>query len=70
VFTGVLPAIIGMGSDIKTNVAIGVCEGIGLALTAAPYILKKNENESSPYSYLIKMRQELSVVRKNENKIY
>lgn len=60
VFTGILPAILAMGTDVKTNLAIGVCEGIGLAICAVPYLKKKNEYNSSPYSYLMKMRQELT----------
>lgn len=64
VMTGVLPAILGMGTDIKTNVTIGVCEGLGLALTSLPYLLKRGDYESSPYSYLIKMNKELSAFRR------
>ena len=64
VMTGVMPAIMGMGPDVKTNVAIGVCEGLGLALTSLPYLLKKNDYESSPYSYLVRMNRELSVFRR------
>lgn len=64
VLTGVMPAIMGMGQDTKTNVAIGVCEGLGLALTSLPYLLKRNDYESSPYSYLIKMNQHLSFTRR------
>lgn len=64
VMTGVMPAIMGFGPDIKTNVAIGVCEGLGLALTSLPYLLKRNDYESSPYSYLIKMNQQLSFTRR------
>lgn len=64
VMTGVMPAIMGFGPDIKTNVAIGVCEGLGLALTSLPYLLKRNDYESSPYSYLIKMNKELSAYRR------
>lgn len=62
--TGVIPAIMGMGPDTKTNVVIGVCEGLGLALTSLPYLLKRGDYESSPYSYLIKMNKELSVFRR------
>lgn len=64
VMTGVMPAIMGFGPDIKTDVAIGVCEGLGLALTFLPYLLKKNDYESSPYSYLVKMNQQLSFTRR------
>lgn len=64
VMTGVMPAIIGFGPDIKTNVAIGVCEGLGLALSSLPYLLKRNDYESSPYSYLVKINRELSAYRR------
>ena len=64
VLTGVMPAIMGMGQDTKTSVVIGVCEGLGLALTSLPYLLKRNDYESSPYSYLIKMNKELSAFRR------
>jgi len=64
VMTGVIPAIMGMGPDTKTNVVIGVCEGLGLALTSLPYLLKRGDYESSPYSYLIKMNKELSAFRR------
>lgn len=62
--TGVMPAIMGMGPDVKTNFAIGVCEGLGLALTSLPYLLKRNDYESSPYSYLVRMNKELSVAKR------
>ena len=64
VMTGVMPAIMGLGADTKTNVAIGLCEGLGLALTYLPYLLKRNDCENSPYSYLIKMNKELSAFRR------
>lgn len=64
VMTGVMPAIMGMGPDVKTNVAIGVCDGLGLAITSLPYLLKRNDYESSPYSYLVKMNRELSGFRR------
>lgn len=50
-----------MGADVKTNLAIAACEGIGLAIYSVPYIMKKSDFDSSPYSYLIKMNKELSV---------
>lgn len=43
---------------------IGICEGLGLSLTSLPYLLKRNDYESSPYSYLIKMNKELSAFRR------
>lgn len=64
VMTGMIPAIMGLGPDTKTNVAIGLCEGLGLALTSLPYLLKRSDCESSPYSYLIKMNKELSAFRR------
>lgn len=64
VMTGVMPAIMGFGPDTNTNVAIGVCEGLGLALTSLPYFLKRSDFESSPYSYLIRMKGNLSAFRR------
>lgn len=61
VFTGILPAILAMGADVKTNLAIAACEGIGLAIYSVPYIMKKSDFDGSPYSYLIKLNKELSV---------
>ena len=65
VMTGVIPTIMGMGPDTNTNVVIGVCEGLGLALTSLPYLLKRGDYGSNPYSYLIKMNKELSAFRRN-----
>lgn len=60
VFTGLLPAVLGFGADMKTNIAIGASECIGLAITAVPHLIKRIEVNSSPYSYLMKMNQQLS----------
>lgn len=64
VLTGLIPATLAMGSDIKTNVVIGASECLGLALTSVPYIRKKIEVSSSPYSYLMKMNQQLSYAKR------
>ena len=64
VLTGLIPSIMGMGHDFKTDMAIAVCEGLGVALNAVPSIKKKSDYDSSPYSYLIKMNKELSAARR------
>lgn len=69
VFTGLIPAVLGFGPDLKTNIAIGASECIGLAITTIPYIKKKMEENESPYSYLMKMDRQLSVSWKSENRV-
>jgi hypothetical protein len=69
VFTGLLPAVLGFGADMKTNVAIGASECLGLALTTVPYVRKRMEVNGSPYSYLVKMDKQLSASWKSENKV-
>ena len=69
VFNGLLPAVLGFGADMKTNIAIGASECIGLALTTVPYVRKRMELSGSPYSYLIKMDKKFNVSWKSENKV-
>jgi len=69
VFTGLLPAVIGFGADLKTNIAIGTSQCLGLALTTVPYVRKRMEMSGSPYSYLVKMDQQLSVSWRSENRV-
>ena len=69
VFTGLLPAVFGFGADIRTNIAIGASECIGLALTTVPYVRKRMELSGSPYSYLMKMDKQLSISFKSENRV-
>lgn len=69
VFTGLIPAVLGFGSDLKTNIAIGASECIGLAITTIPYVWKRMEVKGSPYSYLMKMDKQLSVSWKSENRV-
>ena len=61
VFTGLIPAVLGFGPDLKTNIAIGASECIGLAISTIPSVWKRMEANGSPYSYLIKMDKQLSV---------
>lgn len=69
VFTGLLPAVIGFGADLKTNIAIGTSQCLGLALITVPYVRKRMEMSGSPYSYLVKMDQQLSVSWRSENRV-
>lgn len=69
VFTGLIPAVLGFGPDLKTNIAIGASECIGLAITTIPYARKRMEVNGSPYSYLVKMDKQLSVSWKSENRV-
>ena len=69
VFTGLLPAVIGFGADLKTNIAIGTSQCLGLALTTVPYVRKRMEMSGSPYSYLVKMDQQLNVSWRSENRV-
>lgn len=69
VFTGLLPAALGFGTDMKTNIAIGTSECIGLAITTIPCVRKRMEVSGSPYSYLVKMGRQLSVSWKSENSV-
>lgn len=69
VFTGLLPAVIGFGADLKTNIAIGTSQCLGLALTTVPYVRKRMEMSGSPYSYLVKMDHQLSVSWRSENRV-
>ncbi len=69
VFTGLLPAVIGFGADLKTNIAIGTSQCLGLALTTVPYVRKRMELSGSPYSYLVKLDRQLSVSWRSENRV-
>lgn len=69
VFTGLIPAVLAFGSDLKTNIAIGASECIGLAITTIPHVRKRMEVKGSPYSYLMKMDKQLSVSWKSENRV-
>lgn len=69
VFTGLLPAVLGFGTDMKTNIAIGVSECLGLALTTVPYVRKRMEVSGNPYSYLVKLDRQLSVSWRSENRV-
>lgn len=68
-FTGLIPAVLGFGPDLKTNIAIGASECIGLAITTIPYVRKRMEVNGSPYSYLMKMDKQLNVSWKSENRV-
>lgn len=68
VLTGLIPATLAMGPDFKTNIAIGASECLGLALTSVPYIRKIIETNGSPYSYLMKMNQQISVIGRGKMK--
>lgn len=69
VFTGLLPAVLGFGADLKTNIAIGTSQCLGLALTTVPYVRKRMEVSGSPYSYLVKLDRQLSVSWRSENRV-
>lgn len=69
VFTGLLPAVLGFGEDLKTNIAIGTSQCLGLALTTVPYVRKRMEVNGSPYSYLVKLDRQLSVSWRSENRV-
>ena len=69
VFTGLIPAVLGFGIDMKTNIAIGASECLGLALTTVPYVRKRMELSGSPYSYLVKLDRQLSVSWRSENRV-
>ena len=69
VFTGLLPAVLGFGIDMKTNIAIGASQCLGLALTTVPYVRKRMELSGSPYSYLVKLDRQLSVSWRSENRV-
>ena len=69
VFTGLIPAVLGFGTDMKTNIAIGASECLGLALTTVPYVRKRMELSGSPYSYLVKLDRQLSVSCRSENRV-
>ena len=69
VFTGLIPAVLGFGTDMKTNIAIGASECLGLALTTVPYVRKRMELSGSPYSYLVKLDRQLSVSWRSENRV-
>ena len=69
VFTGLIPAVLGFGTDMKTNIAIGASECLGLALTTVPYVRKRMELSGSPYSYLVKLDRHLSVSWRSENRV-
>lgn len=69
VFTGLIPAVLAFGSDLKTNIAIGASECIGLAITTIPYVRKRMEENGSPYSYLMKMDRQLGVSWKSEDRV-
>lgn len=69
IFTGMIPAVLGFGPDLKTNIAIGASECIGLVITTIPYVRKRMEVNGSPYSYLMKMDKQLSVSWKSENRV-
>ena len=57
---GGLSIAFGMGADVGTNIAIGVCEGMSLTLTALPQIYRWHEMRNSPYTYLVKAHQSFS----------
>lgn len=69
VFTGLIPAVLGFGADLKTNIAIGTSQCLGLALTTVPYVRKRMEVSGSPYSYLVKLDRQLSVSWRSENRV-
>ena len=69
VFTGLIPAVLGFGTDMKTNIAIGASECLGLVLTTVPYVRKRMELSGSPYSYLVKLDRQLSVSWRSENRV-
>ena len=69
VFTGLLPAVLGFGADLKTNIAIGTSQCLGLALTTVPYVRKRMEVSGSPYSYFVKLDRQLSVSWRSENRV-
>lgn len=69
VFTGLIPAALGFGADLKTNIAIGTSQCLGLALTTVPYVRKRMEVSGSPYSYLVKLDRQLSVSWRSENRV-
>ena len=69
VFTGLIPAVLGFGTDMKTNIAIGASECLGLALTTVPYVRKRMEVSGNPYSYLVKLDRQLSVSWRSENRV-
>lgn len=59
VLSGISTAF-GLGADIGTNIAIGVCEGMSITLAALPYIIRWREIRNSPYTYLVKARHSFS----------
>ena len=60
VLSGISTAI-GFGADVGTNIAVGVCEGMSITLAALPYINKWREIRNSPYTYLVKVKQNFSL---------
>ena len=68
-FTGLIPVVLGFGPDLKTNIAIGASECVGLTLMTLPYIRKRIEESGSPYSYLVKMDKQLSASWKSDNRV-
>ena len=59
VLTGVIPTLLSIGAGVEPDIVFGVCQGLGFAVTATPYLLKKNDYNGSPYAYLLKMEKEL-----------
>lgn len=62
-FTGLIPALIGTDLSTTAGVITGICQGLGMTLSSIP-VLKSWKAKRSPYTYLIKMRQEFSSAAK------
>lgn len=65
-FTGLIPMVSSMDLSSARGVITSISQGIGMALTSLP-MLRLWHARRSPYSYLIKMKQELSIHGRKNN---
>lgn len=65
-FTGFIPMMFSLDVSSAPGIITSISQGIGLALTSLPMV-RQWQARRSPYSYLIKMKQELSIHGRKNN---
>ena len=65
VFSGIIPLALSLDLSTISGIISGVSQGIGLTLTSLP-IIRNWQARRSPYTYLIKMKQEISIAGKSQ----
>lgn len=65
-FTGLIPMAFSLDISSASGVITGISQGIGLALTSLPMV-RQWQARRSPYSYLIKIKQEFSIHGRKNN---